>query len=79
MDACLSFSTVSIFTDTNTYTDHGHGRQITDLWMARFSLLNRPNLGESFVCKLLMWSLKDKSVSITTPNNLVEVHDGNMA
>ena len=34
MDACLSFTTVSIFTDTDTYTDHGHGSQITDLWMA---------------------------------------------
>ena len=32
MDACLSFTTVSIFTDT--YTDHGHGSQFTDLWMA---------------------------------------------
>ena len=31
MDACLSFTTVSIFTDTDTYTDHGHGSQFTDL------------------------------------------------
>ena len=36
MDACLSFTTVSIFTDTDTYTDHGHGSQFTDLWMASF-------------------------------------------
>ena len=34
MDACLSFTIVSNFTDTDTYTDHGHGSQITDLWMA---------------------------------------------
>ena len=34
MDACLSFTTVLIFTDTDTYTDHGHGSQFTDLWMA---------------------------------------------
>ena len=37
MDACLSFTTVSIFTDTDTYTDHGHGSQFTDLWMASLS------------------------------------------
>ena len=30
MDACLSFTTVSIF------TDHGHGSQFTDLWMDSF-------------------------------------------
>ena len=38
MDACLSFTTVSIFTYTDTYTDHGHGSQFTDLWMASFNL-----------------------------------------
>ena len=34
---CLSFTTVSIFTDTDSYTDHGHGSQFTDLcygWLA---------------------------------------------
>ena len=41
MDACLSFTTVSIFTDTDTYTDHGHGSQFTDLWMASLRLSNR--------------------------------------
>ena len=42
MDGCLSFTTVSNFTDTDTYTDHGHGSQITDLWMASFILTNEP-------------------------------------
>ena len=36
MDACLSFTTVSIFTDTDTYTDHGLGSQFMNLWMASF-------------------------------------------
>ena len=27
---CLSFTIVSIFIDTDTYTDHGHGSQFTD-------------------------------------------------
>ena len=40
MDACLSFTTVSIFTDTDTYTDHGHGSQFTDLWMASFTTVS---------------------------------------
>ena len=40
MDACLSFTTVSIFTDTDMYTDHGHGSQFTDLWMASFKVQN---------------------------------------
>ena len=31
MDACLSFTTVSIFTDTDTYTDHNSG---TYGWLA---------------------------------------------
>ena len=37
MDSCPSFTTVSIFTDTDTYTDHRHGSQFTDLWMASLS------------------------------------------
>ena len=31
------FTTVSIFTDIDTYTDHAHGSQFTDLWMASLS------------------------------------------
>ena len=27
------------YVDTDTYTDHGHGSQFTDLWMASFSLI----------------------------------------
>ena len=41
MDACLSFTTVSNFTDTDKYTDHGHGSQITDIWMASFMVSGR--------------------------------------
>ena len=37
MDACLSFTTVLIFTYTDTYTDHRHGSQFTDVWMASLS------------------------------------------
>ena len=37
MDACLSFTTILNFTDTDTYTDHVHGSEITDLWMASFT------------------------------------------
>ena len=35
---CLSifYHCFSIFTDTDTYTDHAHGSQFTDLWMASF-------------------------------------------
>ena len=41
MDAYLSFTTISIFTDTDTYTDHGHGSQFTDLWTASLSRPSR--------------------------------------
>ena len=51
MDACLSFTTVSIFTDTDTYTDHGHGSQFTDLWMA--SLTVTLNTEYMIICDLL--------------------------
>ena len=50
INACLSFTIVSNFTDTDTYMDHGHGSQITDLWMASVKVTISKNKNVLKVC-----------------------------
>ena len=55
MDACLSFTTVSNFTDTDTYTDHGQGSQITDIWMASLNVDTMSSLLTEVYIYIPLW------------------------